>query len=164
MKKRVMSKQVRQIRPEDLDAIFAANGSGIVLKAIEEAYAGKVPVLLQCLKEVLAREQSRVNFQLPATLETVEGLIENSRAVIVAHCAGKLTFEQASGIQALLSTHRQFVSAADKKTSNQTETTSESSGSHIEDFMEPIRALAMVTGHKNKMLEIVERQTAVERR
>lgn len=154
-----MAKQVSQHRPEDLDAIFAANASGLVLKAIETAYAGAVPVLLQCLKQVLAREHSRINFQLPATLETIEGLEENSRAVIVAHCAGKLTFEQASGIQALLSAHGQFVSAAEKKTSSRTETTPESDA-RLEDFVEPMRALEKVSGHKSKMLEIVERQTA----
>jgi hypothetical protein len=155
-----MPKQVSQHRPEDLDAIFAANASGLVLKAIEAAYAGEVPVLLQCLKEVLAREQSRISFQLPATLKTIEGLNENSSAVVVAHCAGKLTLEQAKGIQALLSTHRQFVSAAEKKPSNQTETTPESPEAQLEDFVEPMRAFEKATGHKSKMLEFVERQTA----
>jgi hypothetical protein len=152
-----MPKQVSQHRPE-VDAIFAANASGLVLKAIEAAYSGEVPVLLQCVKEVLAREQSRINFQLPATFKTIEGVIENSEAVIVAHLAGKLTFEQAKNIHALLSTHRQFVSAAEKKPSNQTETTAGSPEAQLEDLMEPMRALAKVTGRKSKMLEILEQQ------
>ena len=148
---------ITEQRSTDIDAMFAANAPGLLHKAMEMAYGGNVSVLRFCLSEALARGQRRASeFQLTAPLDSVEGLAKNSEAVIAAHCAGKLTFEQAAGIQALLSSHLNMLSKASSGPGTGDGSSSPSTATAA-DFLEPMLALQKTIGFRSKVLDVLER-------
>jgi hypothetical protein len=154
------AREARRTKLPNIEAILAANAAGLLHKAIEQAHAGNGSALRLTLQEALTQAQKRASeFELPASLETTEGIVKNSEAVIVAHGRGRLSFERAAGIQALLFTHQKLILTRDGKTPEQGDVSLIPSGS-MEDFLEPLQAVHTAIGYKSKALEVLERGPA----
>ena len=140
-----------------IESILPGNAAALLHKAIDMGLQGNVPAMRLAFEEMHLAEQKRSSeFHLPAALDTVAGLAENSAAVITAYCRGQLRFEVAAGTQALLLTQHKFVVTRDKGGAALGEGEAVTSSARAEDFENPMQTFALAIGLKSKVLEVLE--------